>query len=49
MSEDEHSESEFYYPEETDKENNLSEGNSQEEIQRFLTEQKSFNTVERAI
>ena len=44
MSEDEASVSEFYYPEEADSE---LQGSSQEIIQRFLTEQQSFNTAKK--
>ena len=44
MSEDEASESEFYYPKEADSE---LQGSSQEVIQMFLTEQKSFNTAKK--
>ena len=64
--EEEHSESEFYYPDEYefldngdltetnnervgDRENRENEGNSQEEIETFVKEQKSENTTKKTV
>ena len=45
--EDSHSESEFYYPEEEEQAKTVNFSNSQEELQKFVQEQKSGNTVKK--